>query len=254
MSSLAITAIVLACLFGGALLGMVLRAYLPKHHLSPESTDVIKLATGLMATLAALVLGLLISSANTAHITVENEYTQSMADVAVLDRDLEEYGAGAQPARALLRRALVRKFQSIWPAEDFGQREPAVGDDLTPVESMQRMLLQLSPANDAQKWLLSQALLSTNNLGHVRWLLINQEAASTLPTPFLIVLVSWTTAIFISFGLFARPNATVFVSLFVSALAVSGAIFLIIELGDPFVGIVQVSSAPAHAMLNSLGK
>ena len=254
MSSLTTTVIVLVCLFGATMLGMALRAFLPKHHLGPESTDVIKLATGLMATLAALVLGLMISSANTTHITVENEYTQSLADVAMLDRYLAQYGAETQAPRALLRQALVRKFQSVWPTEDFGPQEPADKGGVSAVETIEHELLQLSPTSDAQKWLLSQALQATNNLGQVRWLLINQQAGATLPAPFLFVLVSWTAAIFVSFGLFARPNITVIVALFISALAVSGAIFLIIELDSPFAGLIQVSSAPAHAMINALGK
>ena len=210
----------------------------------------IKLATGLMATLAALVLGLMISSANTAHMTVENEYTQSLADIAMLDRYLVQYGDEAAASRALLRHAIVRKFQATWPNEDFGPPEPADGGNVSAVESMEHELLRLSPATETQKWLLSQALQDTTSIGHVRWLLINQETSAKLPTPFLIILVSWSTAIFVSFGLFARPNVTVLSHCSSSALAVSGAIFLIIEFDDPFVGLIQISSAPAHALLD----
>ena len=95
MSSLVLTAIVLLCLLGGALLGMALRAMLPEHHLSQDSTDVIKLATGLMATLAALVLSLLISSANTSHNTIESEHRSVLANVLLIDRQLTTYGTGS---------------------------------------------------------------------------------------------------------------------------------------------------------------
>jgi hypothetical protein len=83
---------------------------------------------------------------------------------------------------------------------------------------------------------------------------MNQEVGNNLPTPILIILVAWSTAIFISFGLFVKPNPTVITALFISALAVSGAIFLILELNSPFTGLIQISSAPAHAVLALLGK
>ncbi len=236
------------------MLGMALRAFLPKHHVSPELTDAIKLATGLMATLVALVLGLLISSANIARIAVQSAYTTGLANVAMLDRHLAEYGAETQPARALLRHALTRRFQAMWPSEDFGPQEPANVGSMSAIASMEHELLKLSPANDTQKWLLSQALQATNNLEQVRWVLMNQEPGFTLPIPFLTVLVFWSSAIFISFGVLAKPNITVLVSLFISALAVSCAVFLILDLSNPFAGLMQISSASAHVMLNALGK
>jgi hypothetical protein len=117
MSSLATAAIVLACLLAGVLIGMALRARLPQHHLSQESTDVIKLATGLMATLAALVLGLLISSANADHNIVKSEFKQTLASTVLLDRYLAAYGPGTQEARALIRHVVVRTLQTRWPGE-----------------------------------------------------------------------------------------------------------------------------------------
>jgi hypothetical protein len=118
---------------------------------------------------------------------------------------------------------------------------------------MERELLKLSPANEAQKWLLSEALQATNNLGQFRWIVIHQEGGFTLPVPFLVGLIFWGTAIFVSFGLLAKPNVTALVSLFIAALSVSGAIFLILDLANPFTGQMQMSSAPAHAMLSALG-
>lgn len=233
---------------------MVLRAILPEHHLALESTDVIKLATGLMATLAALVLGLLISAANTAHMTVENEYRQAMADVVLTDRYLSDYGPETQEARMLLRRGLVQRFQALWPDDDFGSKEPPATPGKSVVEAVEAKVLQLSPKDAAQRWYLDESLQTVSTLAQIRWLLASQEIGPPLPVPFLIVLVSWSTAIFISFGLFTRPNGTVLVSLAISALAVSGAIFLILELGSPFTGLIQVSSTPAHAVLDLLGK
>jgi hypothetical protein len=253
MSPVSVAAVVLACLVVGALVGMALRASLPEHHLAADTTDVIKLATGLMATLAALVLGLLIASANSARQTVESEFNETLASAALLDRYLVAYGQDAQEARELLRHSLIRRFQARWPGEDFGPKEPAVPPHSDLVELEQRVL-HLVPQDNAQKWFQSEALQLAHGLAQARRLLVYQLAGIGLPMPILIVLIAWSTTIFISFGLFVRMNQTVIVALFVAALSVAVAIFLIIELDTPFTGLVRISSAAAHATLEVLGK
>jgi hypothetical protein len=238
----------------GALVGMALRRVLPKHHLSQESLDVIKLATGLMATLAALVLGLLISSASTTHNTIKSEYIHSLASVVLLDRYLAAYGSEAQDARIMMRHLVVSRFQVHWPEDDFGPKEPppsANGSDLVDLE---QRIIRLQPRDDAQKWFQSQALQLANGLAEVQWLVLSQEVGDSLPLPMLIILVAWSTAIFVSFGLFVKPNPTIIVALSISALAVAGAMFLIMELNSPFTGLIKISSAPAHAALAVIGK
>ena len=254
MSSLWVAAIVMACLLAGALVGSVLRARLPKHHLSQDSMDVIKLATGLMATLAALVLGLLISSANTAHNTVASAVDQTIASAALLDRYLAAYGPDTGEARELLRHAMVRRAQARWPGEDFGPTEPKIPPNRNELVELEQQVLRLAPRDDAQKWFQAQALQLANELAQARSLLITQLQGNVLPIPLLIVLIVWTTAIFISFGMFVRMNSTVIMALSVSALAVAAAILLILELNNPFAGLIHVSSAPAHALLAVLGK
>jgi hypothetical protein len=254
MSSLAVTAVVLICLLAGAGLGMLLRAKLPEHHLSPESTDVVKLATGLMATLAALVLSLLISSANNSHNLIDSEYRTALATVVALDRDLGSYGSDAEGARGVLRAIVVSKFAETWPGEDFGPAGPAGIARQDSMATLEEQILRLAPKDEAQKWYLAQALQMAANLAQIRWLLRDEKLDTALPTPFLIVLISWTGAIFVSFGLFARPNGTVLVALAASAMAVAGAVFLILELNSPFTGLIQLSSAPAHATAAILGQ
>ena len=248
MNSLAITAITLVCLLAGAFLGMRVRAAVPGH-LTDEAIDVIKLTTGLMATLAALVLGLLISSANTTHNLVESEYRQALVNVVLLDRDLAQYGPETQDARAMLRHMFLRKAETVWPEEDFGPKEPASAGGEPIIEEVQRILLRLSPANEAQTWYRSRALEMVSQAQQLRWLLVSQEAAGTIATPLLVVLIFWTTAIFGSFGLLARINPTVLFALLVSALAVACAIFMLFELDSPFTGLIKISSGPARAAL-----
>ncbi len=250
MSSMAISWIVFACVFGGALLGMCLRAVLPDRHLSTDSKDFVKLAVGLIGTMSALVLGLLIASAKSSFDTQGSELTQMSAKVILLDRAMAHYGPETKEARDLLRRSVVRALDRMWPEATSG---PAQLEPTAESESVYDKIQKLSPRNEAQRSLQAQALRITTDLQQTRWLLVEQQGGS-IPMPFLVLLVFWVTIIFVSFGLIAPPNATVIAILFVCALSVSGAIFLILELDQPFEGFIQMSSAPLRNALAHLGQ
>ena len=252
MNSLTIFALAFLCPLAGVFVGMTFRRQLPEHHLSRESTDVIKLATGLMATLVALVLSLLVSSANSFHATVENEYRQALADSIQLDRYLEAYGPETREIRTLARSIVVQAFQQRWPDDDFGPKEAARVTGREPLIDLERRILELTPTDAAQKWFQSQALQLIQGLVRVRQLLLSAESGRPMPPPILVVVLVCSAAIFASFSLFVPPNPTVVVALGASALAVAGAVFLIVELNSPFGGLLQISSAPAHAALATL--
>ena len=114
MSSTIISLIVFACVFGGALLGIFLHAVLPQNHLTNESKDIVKLGMGLVGTMAALVLGLLVASAKGSYDTQSAELTQMSANIALLDRVLAHYGPETKEARALLRGAVVVLLDQLW--------------------------------------------------------------------------------------------------------------------------------------------
>jgi UDP-N-acetylmuramyl pentapeptide phosphotransferase/UDP-N-acetylglucosamine-1-phosphate transferase len=250
MSSLAIGSIVVVCVFGSALLGMLLRTRLPEHHLSGESKDVVKLGMGLIGTMAALVLGLMVGSAKSSFDAQKNVLTQMSAKVILLDRALAHYGADTKEARESLRGVVTRTLARIWPEDRSGSAQ------LAPVaagEALYDNILELSPKNDAQRSVQSQALSIAVDIGQTRWLLF-QQAGSSISPPFLVVLVSWLSLIFASFGLFAPANATAIVTLLLGALSVSCAIFLILELDRPFDGMLQIPSTPLRNALDQLGK
>jgi hypothetical protein len=244
--------LVFACAFGGAMLGLFLRATLPEHHLSSESKDIIKLGMGLIGTMTALVLGLLIASAKSSYDTEKGELTQMSAKLVLLDITLANYGPQTQEARDLLHHTVARIIEQIWPQNDSHsatQLDPKAAN----AESLYSSLLQLTPQNATQSLLKSQALAMASDLGQTRWLLFEQ-AGSSISVPFLIVVVFWLMVIFVSFGLFAPPNATVIITLFLCALSVSGAIFLMLELDHPFSGLIQISSEPLRSALAHLGQ
>jgi hypothetical protein len=245
--------IVFACVFGGSLLGMLLRRGLPEHHLSSDSKDVVKLGMGLLATMSALVLSLLIASAKNSYDTERRGFEQMSANLVLLDGALANYGPEAQEARALLRRIVVVML------ERFGSQNPSpsstLDDSRTTAggKALYSKIQELSPRDDAQRWLKSQILQIAADLGRTRSLLVEEQEDSSIPMPFLVVLVFWLAVLFASFGLFGPPNATVIGTLFVCALSVSGAIFLILELDQPAAGLIQISSAPLRNALAHLG-
>jgi hypothetical protein len=254
MSALGIAAIVLACVFAGALLGMVLRGVLPARHLGDESKDVVRLGTGLVATMAALVLGLLVASAKGSYDTQKDGLDKIAADIILLDTVLHQYGPPAEDVRAHLRRTVAVAIARLWP-QDAAQ-EPTLGAPETTAggKALHARILALIPTNDTQRALQAQALQIAAELARQRLLLIAQHESTAVSGVFLVILSFWLFVLFASFGLFAPRNATVVAVLLISALSVSGAIFLILELDQPFHGLIQVSSAPLRNAFAHLGE
>jgi hypothetical protein len=246
LSSITISLITFAFVFGGALLGIVLRAVLPQNALTSDSRDVVKLGMGLVGTLAALVLGLLIASAKTSFDTQNIELIEMSSKAVLLDRVLAHYGPEATEARNELRGSLARTIDTMF-SKDASHLESTKG------ELLYDKVQGLSPKDDAQRSIQAQALSIILSLGQTRWLIAEQRVNS-ISVPLLVVLIFWLTIIFMSFGLFAPRNTTVVVSLSVSALSVSGAIFLILEMYSPYAGLIHVSSAPLRAALTRLGQ
>jgi hypothetical protein len=253
MNSSTIALISAGCIFGGVLLGMLLRGLLPDHHLSNDSKDTVKLGAGMIATLSALVLGLLVSSAKSTFDTVGSEITQGAAKTVLLDRVMANYGPATKDAREQLRRSLAAGIQMIWPEKKTSVPGMTTFERANGMELVQAKLRELTPATDAQRQLLAQAQQIGGELLQFRWLLIEQTQ-NALPVPFLVMLLFWLTMLHMSFGLFAPRNATVIIVLFVCALSVSGAVFLILEMNHPLSGFIKVSSAPMLKALEHLGQ
>jgi hypothetical protein len=251
--SASITAtVVLIVVFAGAILGMLLRPRVPDHHLRDESKEVIRMGMGLVATMAALILGLLVTSAKSTFDSQKDALDQVSAKLMVLDGMLEQYGTGARDARAALRMIVEKAISQAWPASDSQAPTLASADTRTRGMALYRKLQELTPRDDNQRQLQSQALQIAADLGQVRWLLVAHQESNRIPAAFLVILVFWLAVLFCSFGLFASPNVTTVATLALAALSVSGAIFLVLELADPFVGWIQIPSTPLRYVLASL--
>lgn len=254
MSAIGLALLAFLCAATGAVIGLVVRERLPAHHLSKESTDVIKLATGFMATLVALVLSLLVSSANGFRQEVEREYRQGMVTLGQLDQRLRAYGPETAPIREVLREALAGAVRQRWAGEDFTGLPVGVENVHAALIDLERRIVRLKPADDEQKLFQSQSQQLAAALVQINRLLSDQAGINPMPIPILVALMLCSGAIFVSFGLYVQPNHTVLGALSVSALAVAGAVFLIVELNTPFSGLLQLPSSLARTALVTLGK
>jgi len=238
-------------LVGAALLGRRVHRYLPHDHLSDSSRDSVKLAMGLVATMTALVLGLLVSSAKDAYDTKRSEVIQMAAKVAFLDRALALYGPEAAEARSELRTAVAAAVQGIWPADRSRPGQLAPNEQAG--DAVYVAIQSLSPHDDTQRALKTQIANLMVDLGQLRALLIAQSIPS-ISMPMLIILVSWLVVIFFGFSLIAPPNATTMLALAASAFSVACAIFLILELDQPFGGLIHIPSKPLINVLERPAK
>lgn len=254
MSAVAIGIITFVCVLGGTIVGMLLRKTLPDDHLRGDSKDAVKMASGLIATLSALVLGLLISSAKSSFDDMSNAITESGAKLIMLDKVLGQYGPEAASIRKLCRQSAAKGIAMVWPEHmtdidgmKLFEKSPAS------MELVANQLRELVPQNDSQRTALSEAMQICRDLLQTRWLVIEQSQIS-LPIVFIIVQTFWLTILFGTIGLFAPANKTVIAALIVCAMSVGGAMFLIEEMNKPLSGIVKVSSAPLIKAIEHMGK
>jgi hypothetical protein len=253
MSALAISLIVCGFMLSGAFVGILLRKILPAEHLNEHSKDVVRLGCGLVATISALVLGLLITSAKSTYDTQRNEIRQITANLILLDSQLKRYGPETRSAREAIRNSIEPAIDRIWGnrGDKSLTKTPfqisALGDQVF------ADIQDLSPQNEAKRTLRAQALQTANNISESRVMLFEQSDGS-MPIALLVVLSFWLTILFSSFTLFSPLNPTGCVAVAIIALSASGAIFLILEMNTPFSGLMQISNAPVRNALAPLDR
>jgi hypothetical protein len=252
---IAVAAISFSFIFGGALLGLFLQGLLPSHHLQSESKDAVKLGAGLIATMAALVLGLLVGSAKSSFDAVNSNITRGSAKFIYLDRQLANYGPEATPIRAEVAESAKKIVMFLWPEENaYPGTVPFSPTDISGgLEKISAMIRSLPQKDPDQTLMRSQALQAVNDLMMDRWLTLTQSV-NTLPRQFFGMMLFWLTALNITYGLFAPRNATVVAVLLACALAVSGALFLVVEMNRPLTGLIKDPSQPFRTALEFLGK
>jgi hypothetical protein len=245
-----ITISVIAFLFAlaGIGLGSLARRVLPAEQLGTESKDVIKLSLGIVVSLSALVLGLLVASAKGSYEARRSEINQMTSSVLLLDYLLLKYGDDAKRARVALREEIPLVIDQIWTEQQAFSSHTKQFKPLAQGEAFYQYILDLRPKDDTQIELRGQIAAVVRDLSQLRLLLFS-HFDSSIPTPFLAVLLLWIIVLFTGFSLMAPGNAAPFTFLVICALSVSGAVFLILELDQPFAGIMMI---PSDVLLNAL--
>jgi hypothetical protein len=250
MNASAVGIIAFASIFGSSLLGIRLHNVVPDQHLNPDTKEVVRLGMGLIVTMTALLLGLLIATAKGSYDTQRNDVILIAGRIAFLDRTLSLYGPEANATRQILHRAVESAIPRMWPdkVSTTERRDPTVPE----AKELYASIESLAPKDDFQKSLKSRALETLVELGKTRMLLAAREEPSVV-TPLLIAVIVWLSIIFLSFALFAPSNRIIVITMLVVALAVSSAIFLIVELDGPFDGLIKISSTPMRNLLDQVG-
>jgi hypothetical protein len=257
VTALGFAAVTFACTFACALFGITIKSALPTTHLSKETQDVVRLGMGLVATMTALLLGLVTAAAKGSFDSQDLAIKNAAAGMLTLDRLLARYGPETQPIREQFRGLVAARFEEIWP-EGGGQPGgfailQARMRGAPAAETLEDRILALTPKTDTQRWLKAEALKLTEEVLRTRWRLLS-NASGSVPRTFLVVVIFWLSMTFGSFGLAGPRNATVVTVFVISTLSVAAAVFLILELDGPFDGIIRISSEPFGFTLANLGK
>jgi hypothetical protein len=263
MTELGGAAILLVLLLCGSALGMLIRPLLSERHRSRETTDLIQLVLTMLVTFAALVLGLLTSSAKSSFDQIENDLRSMSIQLIQLDRSLRELGSETDRTRGLLRSWTAARIAATWtdeprppgnyyPTEAHGRpiNGMSFGDLLSEVESNIR---RIEPQNPTQLRLLTTCINQFEVFMRARWKVI-EEGHSSISMPFYIVLTLWLLIIFAGFGLNAPVNGLSGVMIALGALSIASVVFVILDLDTPYTGFFMVSSQPLREALMQLSQ
>jgi hypothetical protein len=256
MSSLEIAAATFLLIFGAAIAGFLCQKILPPHHLSEQSRGAVHLGAGLIGTLAALILGLLVSSSKGSYDQVGSLLNELCAGYAHADRLLANYGPQAAPLRGMLLESLEHGRQLVWP-EEFGMGDHTSLNELSSAKMMLETIYErvslLDGSNSNQRQIQGDTLRVLDDMVQKRWLLQEVVFGSGISWFLLVIPVLFIAFITLVYALYAPRNPTVAAVLFCTALCIAIAVFLINELSSPLQGSLKISSKPVHVVLNQMG-
>src|SRR6266480_1165963 len=251
MNTEIISLIIFGCVVGAVLIGRALGRLLPAEHLGADNNETVKLAMGLLATMSALLLGLLVASAKGSYDNARSEVIQMAAKVVFLNRVLTGYGPEAEEVRARLHEAVEETAHRMRPV---GTNTPVnLAPNTQTGNAIYLAIQQLTPHDEMQRSLKAQATTLALELGQIRTLLVT-ESISSISKPLLIVVSFWLVVIFLSFSLIAPRNGTAAFALMISAVSAATAIFLVLELDRPFSRMLRIPNEPMRNVLSKLQK
>jgi len=252
MNAVAFSALVFLCVCVATSVGVAMRKRLPQQHLDPDSRDVVKLVMALISTMSAITLGLLVSSAQGSFTAQRANIEKIAANVIDMDRTLSLYGPNAQPARALLRRSLETMHDAIWTGERILPQNLSPTRHGMPAETFAMLLRDMKPQNEVEQMARARALQLSMEIGQIR-LMMFEQVGQSISWYFIAALAFWISVLFAGYGLLTLPHATVIAAWMLGALSISLAMFLILELNEPYSGAIQLSDRPIRGALAEIG-
>ena len=241
---------VAAFAFGVA--GLYLQKLLPEPHTSDRSRDMIGAIVGLISLLLALVLGTLVGSSYSFYSTQKSEMETFAARAIQLNLALTEFGPETAPARARMKETLEGVHLMVWGGTAVPTTQAlSVGEPLPHLRELDEYVASLDPKTPAQRQFAAAAASDAAAIEQTR-LLVSLQLASSVSWPLVVIVVSWALILFCGYGLLSRLNATTLTALGFGAFAVGSAIFLILELSQPFSGVFRIPSGAYDQMLASL--
>ena len=252
VSSLLIATLASILMLSGTVLGIYINHRVPEDHLNEATRDIVKLATGVIATIVGLVLSLLIATAKNSYDAVSTDVKTAATDFIILDRTLSQLGDKSLSQRQMIRQNLEFIAKSDLNTVQLSLVDQTGIDKVAQIhQTIQREIRQLV-LDPTEEWLRQRALTVSDEMSRTRWMLM-QDEDSTLPGAFLGIVMIWLALIFASFGLFTPVNPTAIGSLVVGAVSISASLFLINELNTPFHGFVRISPEPLLNALRIIG-
>ena len=255
MGSAQFSVTVAVVMFAAGLLGLALQGRLPEKHTTGGSRDMILAVAGLLTLLCALVTGLLIWTAYGVYSGQNMQIQAFAAKMMQLDMALSDYGPDAIPLRAQIRETLGKTIDQVWHADQSDSNFAAdnFASALQNVRAREKGLAGLHPTTDEQKQDLAEATSASDAVAQTR-MQMSFALSTPVAYPVLLIVVGWVVCLFCGFGLTARATLTSVVTLAIGSIAVASAVLLILDLSDPYSGIVRASHAPLEQALAVMGK
>jgi hypothetical protein len=236
-------------ILGSGVFGILMRRFIPPTHLEPDAKDVIRLVTGITATMSGLVLGLLVSSASAYYQARVNEVAEIASDVIGIDNALAKFGPESGEIRVQLRVLVEAGIDRVW---DSNQTLAMAIRPQDKGEALADALEALATTNSAQIKIKAQVIPLIKGLQQSQWQMFLKTQQVTMPLPLLLMVVSWIAGIFFSIGIFAPRTPIVLVTFAMGALTVASAAFIIVEMYSPFKGMLRISAAPLMAAISQM--
>lgn len=238
-------------LVAGIAIGMFLHKRLPVAQLGAGQKEVIRLGAGFLATLAAVLISLMIASAKNSYDNQDSHFRTLAAYLVETDQLLVQYGPETTQIRILMRQAVPAAIDRIWREKRSASQDSAF-TSASLAEQINGAIATLSPANDAQRALKRRIEEASAEIAKAR-LLMFADGEPPILTPFLLILIFWLAVVFVSYALFVEPGPVVIVALLVFAFSISSALFLVADLSQPFVGLMQLPKQQLRDTLAPLG-